>query len=77
MTTGARLHPQYSFEIARVADGQTLFHSHARRLVRQMECSEHWCEQNDDTGISIIALACACVISIDLYGVYEETDKSS
>lgn len=38
---------------------------------------EHQREQNDDTAISIIALACACVISIDLYGVCEETDKSS
>lgn len=76
VTTGARLHPQYSFEITRVADGQNLFYSHVRHLVRQMECSEHWCEQNDGT-ISIIALACACVISIDLYGVCEETDKSS
>lgn len=77
VTTGAQLHPQYSFEITRVADGQNLFHSHARRLVRQMDGSEHWCEQNDDTTISIIALACACVISIGLYGVCEETDKSS
>lgn len=34
-------------------------------------------EQNDDTAISIIDLACACVISIDLYGVCEEMDKSS
>lgn len=76
VTAGAQLHPQYSFEITRVADRRNLFHSRVRRLVRQMECSEHWCEPNDDT-ISIIALACACVISIDLYGVCEETDKSS
>lgn len=47
------------------------------RLVRQMECPEHWCEQNDDTTISIIALACARVIIIDFYGVCGETDKSS
>lgn len=32
-------------------------------------------EQNDDTAISIIDLACACLITIDLYGVCEETDK--
>lgn len=32
-------------------------------------------EQNDDGAISIIDLARACVISIDLYGVCEETDK--
>lgn len=46
-------------------------------LVKQMECSEHWCEQNDDTTISIIALACAYVISIDFNGLCEEEDKSS
>lgn len=77
LTTGAQLHPLYSFEITRIADGQNLFHSVARLLVRQMECSEHWCEQNDDTTISIIALACACVISIDFNGLCEQEDKSS
>lgn len=52
-------------------------HSVVRLLVKQMECSEHWCEQNDDTTISIIALACACVITIDFNGLCEEEDKSS
>lgn len=57
--------------------GKIPFTAFARLLVRQMECSEHWCEQNDDTTISIIALACACVISIDFNGLCEEEDKSS
>lgn len=77
MTTGAQLHPLNSVEITRIADGQNLFHSVAMLLVKQMECSEHWCEQNDDTTISIIALACAYVISIDFNGLCEEEDKSS
>lgn len=47
------------------------------RLVRQMECPEQWCEQNDDTTISIIAPTPACVVIMDFYGVCEETDKSS
>lgn len=77
LTTGAQLHPLNSSEITRIADGQNLFHSLAMLLVKQMECSEHWCEQNDDTTISIIALACAYVISIDFNGLCEEVDKSS
>lgn len=74
---GAQLHPLNSFEITRIADGQNLFPSVAMLLVKQMECSERWCEQNDDTTISIIALACAYVISIDFNGLCEEKDKSS
>lgn len=79
LTTGARLHPQYSFEISKVADRQNLFslsHTCKACLVRQMECPEHWCEQNDDTTISIIALACAYVVIMDFYGVCEETRQS-
>lgn len=45
-------------------------------FARQMECWEHWCEQNDDATISITALACACVISIDFNGLCDEEDKS-
>lgn len=47
----------------------------ASHLVRQMECPEHWCEQNDDTAISIMVLACTCVAIMDFYGVCEKAVK--
>lgn len=74
---GSGFTPNIPLRSPELLTGRNLFHTHARRLVRQMECPEHWCEQNDDTAISIIALACARVIIIDFYGVCEETDKSS
>lgn len=78
LAAGARLHPQRSFELLELLTSKPFFslplsYTCETWLVRLMQCPGHWCEQNDDTAISIIAVPCAYVIIKDFYGVCKGT----